>query len=310
MYGGQGSPSRGRTNQMPRGIKIKHVVEAILLLSVCTMFLYQVQDSDSHGRSHFSSGKPRATEKLQSDNGDNVELGRKGLRPRADPLDQDVKQIEETDIMPEKVDRFGIEENLGTEQGKDDNENKEIKEFDDDADDLRDVAEVQQLFNDEFQDDEKNNYKEEQENDDGEGNTFEIAEYSMESASPAPSPMLIAASRGVVVNTFFEYSDTNLAPSSSIYGDIEAAMKSFFGGSSDGIAPTAAAPGLKISKISAPSESHSQDTNSFIDSSGNNAATNSFSKNKAYRGDISESAESPTEAKKIHAFVRPGLESD
>ncbi|EPS57380.1 hypothetical protein M569_17438 [Genlisea aurea] len=207
-------------------MKPKSIVQAIFLLCVCSLLVYQV--NNSHTDTPF-----RVSQRLQQYH--NVKLlGRK------DPL---------------RVETVRHDQTL-------DNKVKDMVE--EDADDMRNVVGVQQLF----KDDHDNKLK-------------------TSIPSPAPSPTHNAQ-----------------GSSSSIKGYIEDMMKGWFKGFSDESGPhSAEAHTMKISEISAPSESYAP-TNSFTDSTGDNGAPTAVFPPQV----IGSHAESPTQVQPMHAFMLQGLE--
>ncbi|KAI5400995.1 hypothetical protein KIW84_065725 [Lathyrus oleraceus] len=82
-------------NQRSKGVKIKHVLQVILLLGVCFWLIYQVKHNHDKKKEFDKNDSTLSSVRTETDKV--VKLGRKDLHPVKDEVDQNGKHEEEED---------------------------------------------------------------------------------------------------------------------------------------------------------------------------------------------------------------------
>ncbi|OWM64769.1 cilia- and flagella-associated protein 251 [Punica granatum] len=114
-------------NQRPRGVRMKHVLQIVVLVGICFWLIYQVKYS--HDKRRELSGKDAKLSRKEEDGSDVVKLGRKDLNRVADVGGQNEKHVEEEEEEEDKHED-GEEDREEEMSKKEDDQSEETEKHD------------------------------------------------------------------------------------------------------------------------------------------------------------------------------------
>ncbi|CAK8573791.1 unnamed protein product [Lathyrus sativus] len=119
----------GSRNQRSKGVKIKHVLQVILLLGVCFWLIYQVKHNHDKKKEFDKNDSTLSSVRTETDTV--VKLGRKDLHPVKDEVDQNEKQEEEDEPVVEDAENkreHGEQEKQGNKHETEEREEQDEEE--------------------------------------------------------------------------------------------------------------------------------------------------------------------------------------